>query len=196
MTAPGDGEHSRHRHQARSSSPERTYAHRTRESVVTDNASQPFDVIAIGRSGVDVYPLQVGVGLDQVESFGKFLGGSAASVAVARGPAGRSHRADLRGRRRPLRPVRPRRAGPAGCRQPVCQHPWRVPDAGDLLRDLPARQLPVVLLPQTVGTRPADQSHRTRPGRHPYRSPVLVDGDRPVRRAQPQCALCSLVGSG
>ncbi|MBN3509362.1 5-dehydro-2-deoxygluconokinase [Mycolicibacterium septicum] len=50
---------------------------------MTDNASQPFDVIAIGRSGVDVYPLQVGVGLDQVESFGKFLGGSAANVAVA-----------------------------------------------------------------------------------------------------------------
>ncbi|MFV8163464.1 5-dehydro-2-deoxygluconokinase [Mycobacterium sp. 134] len=50
---------------------------------MTDNASQPFDVIAIGRSGVDVYPLQVGVGLDHVESFGKFLGGSAANVAVA-----------------------------------------------------------------------------------------------------------------
>ncbi|WP_099247635.1 5-dehydro-2-deoxygluconokinase [Mycobacterium sp. shizuoka-1] len=43
----------------------------------------PFDVLAIGRSGVDIYPLQVGVGLDKVESFGKFLGGSAANVAVA-----------------------------------------------------------------------------------------------------------------
>jgi 5-dehydro-2-deoxygluconokinase len=45
--------------------------------------TQPFDVIAIGRSGVDIYPLQIGVGLEQVESFGKFLGGSAANVAVA-----------------------------------------------------------------------------------------------------------------
>lgn len=45
--------------------------------------SQPFDVLAIGRSGVDIYPLQVGVGLEEVESFGKFLGGSAANVAVA-----------------------------------------------------------------------------------------------------------------
>ncbi|KRE28297.1 5-dehydro-2-deoxygluconokinase [Mycobacterium sp. Soil538] len=44
---------------------------------------QPYDVLAIGRSGVDVYPLQVGVGLEDVESFGKFLGGSAANVAVA-----------------------------------------------------------------------------------------------------------------
>jgi 5-dehydro-2-deoxygluconokinase len=47
------------------------------------STSQPFDVLAIGRSGVDIYPLQVGVGLEDVESFGKFLGGSAANVAVA-----------------------------------------------------------------------------------------------------------------
>jgi 5-dehydro-2-deoxygluconokinase len=40
-------------------------------------------VLAIGRSGVDIYPLQIGVGLEHVESFGKFLGGSAANVAVA-----------------------------------------------------------------------------------------------------------------
>ena len=42
-----------------------------------------YDVLAIGRSGVDVYPLQTGVGLEDVETFGKFLGGSAANVAVA-----------------------------------------------------------------------------------------------------------------
>jgi 5-dehydro-2-deoxygluconokinase len=42
-----------------------------------------LDVVAIGRSGVDLYPLQVGVGLEDVETFGKFLGGSAANVAVA-----------------------------------------------------------------------------------------------------------------
>ena len=46
-------------------------------------STQPFDVLAIGRSGVDIYPLQIGVGLDHVETFGKFLGGSAANVAVA-----------------------------------------------------------------------------------------------------------------
>jgi 5-dehydro-2-deoxygluconokinase len=45
--------------------------------------TQPYDVLAIGRSGVDIYPLQIGVGLEHVESFGKFLGGSAANVAVA-----------------------------------------------------------------------------------------------------------------
>ncbi|ART69171.1 5-dehydro-2-deoxygluconokinase [Mycobacterium dioxanotrophicus] len=50
---------------------------------MTDTPNQAFDVVAIGRSGVDVYPLQVGVGLEHVESLGKFLGGSAANVSVA-----------------------------------------------------------------------------------------------------------------
>jgi 5-dehydro-2-deoxygluconokinase len=43
----------------------------------------PFDVITIGRISVDLYPLQVGVALEDVVSFGKFLGGSATNVAVA-----------------------------------------------------------------------------------------------------------------
>ncbi|BBZ76734.1 5-dehydro-2-deoxygluconokinase [Mycolicibacterium anyangense] len=53
-------------------------------------STPPFDVLAIGRSGVDIYPLQVGVGLEQVQSFGKFLGGSAANVAVAAARLGNS----------------------------------------------------------------------------------------------------------
>jgi 5-dehydro-2-deoxygluconokinase len=52
-----------------------------RELTLTD--LQPYDALVIGRSGVDLYPLQTGVGLEHVESFGKFLGGSAANVAVA-----------------------------------------------------------------------------------------------------------------
>ena len=47
------------------------------------STTPPLDVLAIGRSGVDIYPLQIGVGLEDVESFGKFLGGSAANVSVA-----------------------------------------------------------------------------------------------------------------
>jgi 5-dehydro-2-deoxygluconokinase len=42
-----------------------------------------FEVLTMGRIGVDLYPQQVGVGLDEVESFGKYLGGSASNVAVA-----------------------------------------------------------------------------------------------------------------
>ncbi|MGZ0068719.1 5-dehydro-2-deoxygluconokinase [Microbacterium arborescens] len=41
------------------------------------------DLIALGRLGVDLYPLQHGVGLEDVSTFGKFLGGSAANVTVA-----------------------------------------------------------------------------------------------------------------
>ncbi|MFD5810141.1 5-dehydro-2-deoxygluconokinase [Rhodococcus aetherivorans] len=51
---------------------------------------RPLDVLAIGRSGVDIYPLQTGVGLEDVSTFGKFLGGSAANVAVAAARLGRS----------------------------------------------------------------------------------------------------------
>ncbi|MEE6164345.1 MULTISPECIES: 5-dehydro-2-deoxygluconokinase [unclassified Mycolicibacterium] len=60
---------------------------------MTDTPNQAFDVVAIGRCGVDVYPLQVGLGLEHVESFGKFLGGSAANVSVAAARLG--HRAAL-----------------------------------------------------------------------------------------------------
>ncbi len=42
-----------------------------------------YDVVCIGRVGVDLYPLQVGVPLDEVSTFGKFLGGSPTNVAVA-----------------------------------------------------------------------------------------------------------------
>jgi 5-dehydro-2-deoxygluconokinase len=42
-----------------------------------------YDVIAMGRLGVDLYPLQTRRGLADVTSFGKFLGGTAANVAVA-----------------------------------------------------------------------------------------------------------------
>src|SRR4051794_41686000 len=44
----------------------------------------------MGRSGVDVYPQQIGVGLEDVETFGKYLGGSAANVAVAAARLGHS----------------------------------------------------------------------------------------------------------
>ena len=48
-----------------------------------------FDVITMGRISVDVYPLQVGVSLREVESFGKYLGGSPSNVAVAAARYGR-----------------------------------------------------------------------------------------------------------
>jgi 5-dehydro-2-deoxygluconokinase len=48
-----------------------------------------YDLVAIGRVGVDLYPLQHGVTLDEVRTFEKFLGGSAANVTVAAARHGR-----------------------------------------------------------------------------------------------------------
>jgi 5-dehydro-2-deoxygluconokinase len=48
-----------------------------------------FDVLTMGRIGVDVYPLQIGVSLRDVETFGKYLGGSPSNVAVAAARYGR-----------------------------------------------------------------------------------------------------------
>ena len=49
-----------------------------------------FDVLTMGRISVDVYPLQTGVSLREVESFGKYLGGSPTNVAVAAARYGRA----------------------------------------------------------------------------------------------------------
>ncbi len=43
----------------------------------------------MGRVGVDIYPQQIGVSLRDVETFGKFLGGSPTNVAVAAARYGR-----------------------------------------------------------------------------------------------------------
>ncbi|WP_104177750.1 5-dehydro-2-deoxygluconokinase [Cryobacterium sp. Y50] len=50
---------------------------------MTTSPRTPHDVLTIGRVGVDIYPLQDGVGLEDVSTFGKYLGGSATNVAVA-----------------------------------------------------------------------------------------------------------------
>ncbi|WP_267890738.1 MULTISPECIES: 5-dehydro-2-deoxygluconokinase [Streptomyces] len=49
----------------------------------------PFDLITMGRIGVDLYPLRTGVPLAEAETFGRFLGGSPANVAVAAARLGR-----------------------------------------------------------------------------------------------------------
>jgi 5-dehydro-2-deoxygluconokinase len=48
-----------------------------------------YEVLTMGRVGVDLYPLQAGVPLADVTTFGTFLGGSATNVAVAAARLGR-----------------------------------------------------------------------------------------------------------
>ncbi len=52
--------------------------------------SGKYAVVTMGRVGVDVYPLQIGRGLEDVDSFGKYLGGSPVNVAVAAARLGHS----------------------------------------------------------------------------------------------------------
>ena len=124
-------------------------------SAATDVGYAAYDLITIGRTGVDIYPLQHGVGLEDVRTFEKFLGGSATNVAVAAARHGRRtaprhpHRAATRsaatsrGAARLRRRRRLRRAG------------RRAADAGDVLRDLPAGRLPALLLPLPERAGPA-----------------------------------------
>ena len=62
------------------------------DSVSASPSAPParFEVITFGRSGVDIYPQQIGVGLEDVETFGKYLGGTTANVAVAAARLGRA----------------------------------------------------------------------------------------------------------
>lgn len=56
---------------------------------MTGQESTAAEVLTMGRIGVDVYPLQTGVSLREVTTFGKYLGGSATNVAVAAARHGR-----------------------------------------------------------------------------------------------------------
>jgi 5-dehydro-2-deoxygluconokinase len=60
---------------------------------MTDSGStgtSHLEVLTMGRVGVDLYPEQIGVGLEDVTTFRKFLGGSPTNVAVAAARHGRS----------------------------------------------------------------------------------------------------------
>src|SRR2546423_15709183 len=67
----------------------------------------PFEVLTMGRVGVDIYPLQTGIGLEDVESFGKYLGGSPTNVAVAAARHRRNTAVITRTGDDPLRPFLP-----------------------------------------------------------------------------------------
>lgn len=58
-------------------------------AVTTADGVAAHEVLTMGRVGVDLYPLQTGVGLEDVTTFGKFLGGSPTNVAVAAARHGR-----------------------------------------------------------------------------------------------------------
>jgi len=60
-----------------------------RPGALSDPGAPRFDLITMGRVSVDLYPQQVGVRLEDVDTFGKYLGGSPTNVAVAAARHGR-----------------------------------------------------------------------------------------------------------
>ncbi|MCD5345325.1 5-dehydro-2-deoxygluconokinase [Agromyces sp. S2-1-8] len=58
--------------------------------MTSTTATSRFEIITMGRVGVDLYPLQDGVHLEDVDTFSKSVGGSATNVAIAAARHGRS----------------------------------------------------------------------------------------------------------
>ncbi len=144
-----------------------------------------YEVVCIGRVGVDIYPTQIGVPLEDVTTFGKFLGGSATNVSVAAARYGHRSAIITKTGNDPFgRFVRSKLADLGVATDFVGTDPW-LPTPVDVLRDLPARRLPALLLPLPAGTRPADRGDRSSSGRDRRCRRVLGDADRVVRRAQP-----------
>jgi 5-dehydro-2-deoxygluconokinase len=61
-----------------------------RPTARSEPKEQRDDLITMGRVSVDIYPLQIGLPLEDVETFGKYLGGSPTNVAVAAARHGRN----------------------------------------------------------------------------------------------------------
>ena len=140
----------------------------------------------MGRVGVDLYPEQIGVHLADVRTFAKSLGGSATNVSVAAARLGVRARGHHQGRRRPVRPLRARRAARLRRRPALGRHAPDAAHAGRLLRDLPARRLPAAVLPRADGAGHDARDRRARPRRDPRGARVLDDGHRAVGRAEPR----------
>ena len=119
----------------------------------------------MGRVGVDLYPLQDNVGLEDVETFSKSVGGSAGNVAIAAAKHGR--RAALISRTGPDAFGRfvHQALRRDECRRSVHHRRARPADPGDVLRDVPAGPFPVAVLPVADRAGPGDPPGGARPGR-------------------------------
>ena len=145
-----------------------------------------FDLITMGRVGVDLYPEQIGVHLADVRTFAKSLGGSATNVAVAAARLGVRAAVITKVGDDPFGPyVRDALRG-FGVDAALGRHPSDAAHAGRLLRDLPARRLPAAVLPRADRAGHDARDRRARPRRDPRRARVLDDGHRAVGRAEPR----------
>jgi len=151
------------------------------------------DVLTLGRVGVDIYPLQTGVGLEDVETFGKFLGGSATNVAVAAARHGHRSAVITRTGADPFGRYVHRALREFGVDDAFVTAVPELPTPVTFCEIFPPDDFPIWFY-RYPKARPGDQAGRDPGGRDPRCAPVLGHGDRAVRRAQPRGALRGLAG--
>ena len=158
----------------------------------------------MGRIGVDLYPVQIGVPLADV---GRSPSGSAGAPPTSPWPRpARAQRRDHEGRRRTVRAVSAARWA-VRRRSPVGRHPPNPAHAARVLRDPPARRLPAAVLPRadragsddrgqdSTSTRSAPRgcSGRPAPGSPPSRA---APRRSPRSRAGPAASLSTTSTTG
>ena len=137
-----------------------------------------YDVITMGRVGVDIYPLQVGVGLEDVRAFGKFVGGTATNVAVAAARHGRRAAVITRTGADPFGRFVHEALRELGVDDRFVTAVPDLPTPVTFCEIFPPDDFPLLLLPPAERAGPGDDPGRAGPASGPRRRRVLDDGDR------------------
>ena len=118
-------------------------------------AGVSFELITMGRIGVDLYPEQIGVPLAEVRTFRKMLGGTATNVAVAAARLGRRTAVITKVGDDPFGGYIRGALREFGVDDRFVGTDPFAADAAGVLRDPPAGRLPAALLPPALGPRSA-----------------------------------------
>ena len=148
-----------------------------------------YDVLTIGRVGVDLYPLQTGVHLQDVQTFGKFLGGSATNVAVAAAKHGRRSAVITRTGNDPFGTFVHAELTRLGVSDEFVTGVDRLPTPITFCEIFPPDDFPLYFYRYPDRAGPEDLPVRAGPARDRRGEDLLVHRHRSVRRAEPQCAL-------
>ena len=146
-------------------------------------AGLTFDVITMGRIGVDVYPLQIGVSLREVTSFGKFLGGSSSNVAVAAARYGRRVATITRTGNDPFGEFLHDALRGFGVDDRWVTPVDGLPTPVTFCEIFPPDDFPLYFYREPEGAGPRDPRRRARPRRDPRGEGLLGHGHRPLAGA-------------
>ena len=145
------------------------------------------ELLTIGRISVDIYPNDIGVDLEDVTSFGKYLGGSPSNVAVAAARHGRRTAVITRTGNDAFGNYLHRELRKFNVDDSFVSPVKEWPTAVTFCAIKPPEDFPLYFYGRVPhGTGPADQGQRTGPGRHQKRANLLVHRDGPVPGTQPR----------